>query len=93
MIELRKGYTNYLVEMWFKLMAIVPEKNWKDLAKELNSCFTYLVPGSQINRYSLFLIPMPVIMSNTMAMEGFGKACCDFIKKSQLNYLMGNFTH
>jgi hypothetical protein len=45
MISLRRNYTDYLVEMRFKLMAITPEKNWNDLAKELNSCFTYLGPG------------------------------------------------
>ena len=45
MIELRRSYTDYLVEMRFKLMALTPEKNWKDLAKELNNTFTYLGPG------------------------------------------------
>jgi hypothetical protein len=45
MIGLRKSYTNYLVEMRFKLKALTPEKNWKDLAKELNNSFTYLGPG------------------------------------------------
>jgi hypothetical protein len=45
MIGLRRNYTDYLVEMRFKLMAITPEKNWKDLAKELNANFTYLGPG------------------------------------------------
>lgn len=45
MIALRRNYTDYLVEMRFKLMAITPEKNWKDLAKELNANFTYLGPG------------------------------------------------
>jgi len=45
MLVLRRSYTDYLVEMRFKLMAITPEKNWSDLAKELNSCFTYLGPG------------------------------------------------
>ena len=45
MLALRRNYTNYLVEMRFKLLAITPEKNWKDLAKQLNSCFSYLGPG------------------------------------------------
>ena len=45
MIELRRIYTDYLVEMRFKLLAMTPEKNWKDLAKELNNTFTYLGPG------------------------------------------------
>jgi hypothetical protein len=45
MIELRKNYTNYLVEMRFKLRALTSEKNWKDLAKELNNSFAYLGPG------------------------------------------------
>jgi hypothetical protein len=45
MLDLRRNYTDYLVDMRFKLMAITPEKNWNDLAKELNSCFTYLGPG------------------------------------------------
>ena len=45
MLALRRSYSNYLVEMRFKLLSITPEKNWKDLAKELNSCFYYLGPG------------------------------------------------
>jgi hypothetical protein len=45
MLGLRRSYSNYLVEMRFKLLAITPEKNWKDLAKDLNSCFYYLGPG------------------------------------------------
>jgi len=45
MLDLRRNYTNYLVEMRFKLLAITPEKNWKELAKELNSNFYYLGPG------------------------------------------------
>jgi len=45
MIELRRNYTDELVEMRFKILAMTPEKNWKDLAKELNSTFTYLGPG------------------------------------------------
>jgi hypothetical protein len=45
MIGLRRSYTNYLVEMRFKLKALTPEKNWKGLAKELNNSFTYLGPG------------------------------------------------
>lgn len=48
MISLRRNYTDYLVEMRFKLKALTPEKNWKDLAKELNNCFTYLGPGVSI---------------------------------------------
>ena len=45
MIGLRRNYTDYLVEMRFKLKAITPEKNWEGLAKELNNSFTYLGPG------------------------------------------------
>lgn len=45
MLSLRRSYTDYIVEMRFKLMAITPEKNWKDLAKELNDTFSYLGPG------------------------------------------------
>jgi hypothetical protein len=45
MIELRKNYSAYIVEMRFKLMALTPEKNWKDLSKELNNCFAYLGAG------------------------------------------------
>lgn len=42
----RKSYTDYLVTMRFKLMAITPQKNQKDLAKELNPVFTDIVPGA-----------------------------------------------
>jgi hypothetical protein len=45
MMELRRNYTDALVEMRFKILALTPEKNWKDLAKELNNTFTYLGPG------------------------------------------------
>jgi hypothetical protein len=45
MLTLRRSYTDYIVEMRFKLMAITPEKNWKDLARELNNTFSYLGPG------------------------------------------------
>ena len=45
MIGLRRNYTDYLVEMRFKLKAITPEKNWEGSAKELNNSFTYLGPG------------------------------------------------
>lgn len=45
MIELRRNYTNYLVDMRFKLMAITPLKNWEGLAKELNNNFVYLGAG------------------------------------------------
>jgi hypothetical protein len=45
MTGLRRNYTNYLIEMRFKLKALTPEKNWKDLAKELNHSFTYFGPG------------------------------------------------
>lgn len=45
MIELRTSYTDYLVEMRYKIMAMATEKNWKDLAKELNNTFTYFGPG------------------------------------------------
>ena len=45
MLALRRSYTDYQVEMRFKLMAITPEKNWNRLAKELNNSFAYLGPG------------------------------------------------
>ena len=45
MLALRRNYTDYLVEMRFKLKTLTPEKNWNDLAKELNNCFAYLGPG------------------------------------------------
>ncbi len=45
MIDLRKNYTDYLVDMRFKLMAITPEKEWPGLAKELNGEFNYLGAG------------------------------------------------
>jgi hypothetical protein len=45
MIELYRNYTDYLVEMRFKILALTPENNWKDLAKELNNTFTYMGPG------------------------------------------------
>jgi hypothetical protein len=45
MMELRRNYTDALVEMRFKILAMTPEKNWKDLAEELNNTFTYLGPG------------------------------------------------
>ena len=45
MIDLRKNYSEYLVDMRFKLMAITPEKEWPGLAKELNNEFNYLGAG------------------------------------------------
>jgi hypothetical protein len=45
MIDLRKNYTDYLVDMRFKLMAITPEREWPGLAKELNGEFNYLGAG------------------------------------------------
>jgi hypothetical protein len=45
MIDLRKAYSNYLVKMRFELKAITPEKQWNDLAKELNNNFVYLGAG------------------------------------------------
>jgi len=42
----RQSYSSYLVNMRFKLLAITPEKNWENLAKELNSVFTDIVPGA-----------------------------------------------
>ena len=46
MIELRRSYTNYLVDMRFKLMAITPEKKWESVAKELNIDFNYMGAGA-----------------------------------------------
>ncbi len=45
MIGLRKNYSSYLVGMRFELLAIVPEKEWEGLARELNDDFSYLGPG------------------------------------------------
>ena len=45
MITLRRNYSEYLVSMRFKLMAITPEKEWPGLAKELNNEFNYLGAG------------------------------------------------
>ncbi len=45
MIDLRRNYTSYLIDMRFKLMSITPEKNWDGLAKELNNDFNYLGAG------------------------------------------------
>jgi len=45
MIQLRRNYTDYLVVMRFKLIAITPKDKWQDLAKELNSSFTYMGAG------------------------------------------------
>jgi hypothetical protein len=45
MIELRRSYTNYLVDMRFKLKAITPQKQWNVLAKELNNNFVYIGAG------------------------------------------------
>ncbi|HSZ32534.1 MAG TPA: hypothetical protein VK772_04445 [Puia sp.] len=45
MIYLRRDYSNYLVDMRFKLKAITPNKNWHDLAKVLNNNFVYLGAG------------------------------------------------
>jgi hypothetical protein len=45
MIDLRRDYSNYLINMRFKLKAITPNKNWKDLAKVLNNNFVYLGAG------------------------------------------------
>jgi hypothetical protein len=46
MIGMRRDYSNYLVDMRFKLKAIAPNKNWKELAKVLNNNFVYLGAGS-----------------------------------------------
>jgi hypothetical protein len=45
MIDLRRDYSNYLVDMRFKLKAITPNKRWNDLAKVLNNNFVYLGAG------------------------------------------------
>jgi hypothetical protein len=46
MIELRRNYTGYLVNMRFQLMELTPEKEWEGLAKELNNNFTYMGAGA-----------------------------------------------
>ncbi len=45
MIALRKNYTESLVNMRFKLIAITPTDKWEGLAKELNNSFTYMGAG------------------------------------------------
>ena len=45
MIQLRKNFTDYLVAMRFKLIAITPKDKWTDLAKELNNSFSYMGAG------------------------------------------------
>ena len=45
MITLRKNYTESLVTMRFKLIAITPKDKWEGLAKELNNSFTYMGAG------------------------------------------------
>ena len=42
----RKSYSDYLVDMRFKLLAITPQKSWESFAKELNGVFTDIVPGA-----------------------------------------------
>ncbi len=45
MITLRRNYTESLVTMRFKLIAITPTDKWEGLAKELNNSFTYMGAG------------------------------------------------
>ena len=45
MLKLRRSYTNDLVDLRFKLLDITPEKEWKQLAKELSDQFNYLGAG------------------------------------------------
>lgn len=45
MMDLRRNYADYLVDMRFNLMAIAPEKEWNVLAKELKENFNYMGPG------------------------------------------------
>jgi hypothetical protein len=45
MLGLRKDYSAYLVGMRFKLLALTPEKQWTDLAKDLNSSFVDMGAG------------------------------------------------
>ncbi len=45
MIALRRNYTESLVNMRFKLIAITPTDKWEGLAKELNNSFTYMGAG------------------------------------------------
>ena len=45
MLKLRWSYTNDLVDLRFKLLAITPEKEWKGLAKELSDQFNYMGAG------------------------------------------------
>jgi hypothetical protein len=46
MIQLRRDYSNFLVDMRFQLMAITPEKKWETIAKELNTDFNYMGAGA-----------------------------------------------
>jgi hypothetical protein len=45
MLEVRRNYTNDLVDLRFKLLTITPEKEWTGLAKELNEQFNYMGAG------------------------------------------------
>ncbi len=45
MIALRRNYTESLLNMRFKLIAITPLDKWEGLAKELNNSFTYMGAG------------------------------------------------
>ncbi len=45
MIALRRNYTESLVNMRFKLIALAPTDKWEGLAKELNDSFTYMGAG------------------------------------------------
>ncbi len=45
MITLRRNYTQSLVNMRFKLIAITPTEKWEALAKELNNSFKYMGAG------------------------------------------------
>jgi hypothetical protein len=47
MIELRKNYSNYLVDTRFNLMALTTEKEWTGVAKVLNDDFNYLGAGAE----------------------------------------------
>lgn len=45
MINLRKGYSDYLVKMRFQILALTPDKEWEGMAKEFTDLFTYISPG------------------------------------------------
>jgi hypothetical protein len=72
MIGLRRNYTDYLVYMRFKLIALTPEKQWEGLAKELNY-FAYQIHcyycATSAPRLPYFIIIEPALPTPTQNVE------------------------